>query len=53
MRGIYHQAQSSLGPKHINFDMWRQQNWELLTHGGFLTYPHHDAGGLCTFAHVQ
>ena len=35
------------------FDMWRQQNWELHTHGGFLTYPHHDAAGLYTYVYIK
>jgi hypothetical protein len=33
--------------------MWRQQAWELHTHGGFLTYPHHDASGLCTYVFTR
>ena len=27
--------------------------WDLLTHGGFLTYPHHNAAGLCTYVTMQ
>lgn len=41
------------GPYLCHYDMWRQQNWELHTHGGFLTYPHHDAAGLCTYVYVE
>jgi hypothetical protein len=33
--------------------MWQQQNWELHTHGSFLSYPHHDAAGLCTYVYVK
>jgi hypothetical protein len=33
--------------------MWRQQFWELHTHGGFVTYPHHDAAGLCTYVYPR
>jgi len=40
-------------PTYCHFDMWRQQNWELHTHGGFLTYPHHDAAGLCTYVYIK
>jgi hypothetical protein len=31
--------------------MWRMQHWELHTHGGFLTYQHHDAAGLLTYTY--
>lgn len=34
-------------------DTERLRGWDLLTHGGFLTYPHHDAAGLCTYVTVQ
>jgi hypothetical protein len=51
MRGMYHASHKGLGPVHIDFDMWRQQNFALHTHGGFLTYAHHDAAGLCTFVY--
>ena len=38
-----------LGPKVILYDMWRAQGWDILTHGGFVTYFHHNASGLLTF----
>ena len=38
-----------LGPKVILYDMWRAQGWDILTHGGFITYFHHNASGLLTF----
>jgi hypothetical protein len=41
------------GPTLCHYDMWRKQNWEILTHGGFVTFPHHDAAGLCTYVYVE
>ncbi|KAG6369558.1 hypothetical protein JVT61DRAFT_14261 [Boletus reticuloceps] len=29
------------------------RGWDLMTHGGFVTYPHHDASGLCTYMNVR
>ena len=29
--------------------MWCGQGWDIITHGGFLTYFHHDASGAVTF----
>lgn len=29
--------------------MWQGQGWDIITHGGCLTYPHHDALGAVTF----
>lgn len=37
------------GPKVILYDMWRAQGWDILSHGGFVSYFHHDASGLSTF----
>jgi hypothetical protein len=31
------------------FDWWRGGGWDVATHAGFLTYPHHDASGLVSF----
>jgi hypothetical protein len=54
MRGEYSNADTDcVGPSYSYFDMWRQQGWELHTHGGFLTYPHHDAAGLCTYMYIR
>jgi len=40
---------SHQGPQVILYDMWRGQGWDIITHGGFLTYPHHDVSGAVTF----
>lgn len=54
MRGEYrHPVDKTTGPLHVQFDTWRQQQWELHTHGGFITYPHHDAAGLCTYTYAR
>jgi hypothetical protein len=42
-----------VGPRYANFDMWRQQSWEIHSHGGFAMYPYHHGGGLCTYLHAQ
>ncbi|KAI6016262.1 hypothetical protein BKA83DRAFT_4497885 [Pisolithus microcarpus] len=41
------------GVQTIHGDTERLRGWDLMTHGGFLTYPHHDAGGLCTYITVR
>lgn len=41
------------GPQFIHFDNWRSSGWDVFTHGGFLTYPHHDASGQLTFSYVR
>ena len=41
------------GVQTVSGDTERSSGWDLLTHGGFLTYGHHDAGGLCTHASVR
>jgi hypothetical protein len=40
---------SHQGPQVILYDMWRGQGWDIITHGGFLTYFHHDVLGVVTF----
>jgi hypothetical protein len=40
---------SHQGPQVILYDMWRGQGWDIITHGGFLTYFHHDVSGAVTF----
>lgn len=40
---------SFLGVQAPHGDAERLRGWDLITHGGFLTYPHHDAAGLCTY----
>jgi hypothetical protein len=42
-----------IGPQVMLYDNWRTAGWDLLTHGGFATYPHHDAAGFCTFLYVR
>ena len=42
-----------IGPQLMLHDSWRMAGWDLLTHGGFLTYPHHDASGLCTYVTIR
>jgi len=40
---------SQQGPQVILYDMWHGQGWDIATHGGFLTYVHHDVSGAVTF----
>lgn len=41
------------GVQIISGDSERVRGWDLMTHGGFVTYPHHDASGLCTYVTVR
>jgi len=38
-----------LGPLTILFDIWRAQGWDIVSHGGFVTFTHHDVSGFCTY----
>lgn len=42
-----------LGPQVILYDNSRVIGWDILAHGGFLTYPHHDADGYNTFVYPR
>lgn len=42
-------AKAYYGVQGILGDTERVRGWDLITHGGFLTYGHHDACGLCTY----
>ena len=37
------------GPRVIRAAIWTSQGWRLLTHSGYITFPHHDCCGLCTY----
>ncbi|KAG9309164.1 hypothetical protein JVU11DRAFT_10875 [Chiua virens] len=37
------------GPFFIPAATWSSQGWRLVTHPGFVTFPHHDCCGLCTY----
>lgn len=41
------------GAKVITGDTELVRGWDLLTHGGFLTYPHHDPCGLATYVTLR
>ncbi|THH16202.1 hypothetical protein EW146_g4404 [Bondarzewia mesenterica] len=42
-----------IGPANVPCDAWRMLNWVLVTMGGYVTFPHHDAEGLATFIGVR
>lgn len=42
-----------VGPQLMHYDNWRSSGWDVITHAGFLTYSHHDAGGLSTFSYIR
>ncbi|KAI6138056.1 hypothetical protein BKA82DRAFT_4021780 [Pisolithus tinctorius] len=46
-------GKSYYGVQAVLGDVERLRGWDLLTHGGFVTYPHHDVAGLCTYITVQ
>jgi len=35
------------------WDAWKSCFWDIITHAGFFTYVHHDAGGFATYAYVR
>lgn len=37
------------GPSVIRCGTWTSPGWRLLTHPGFVTFPHHDCCGWCTY----
>lgn len=37
------------GVQAVSGDSEKVRGWDLMTHGGFVTYGHHDADGLCTY----
>ncbi|KAF8134211.1 hypothetical protein EV363DRAFT_1160900 [Boletus edulis] len=37
------------GPKVIRSPTWSSQGWRLITHPGYVTLPHHDCCGMCTY----
>lgn len=41
------------GPQAVLFDTWRLKFWHLITHAGFFSHRHHDAGGLCTWMSIR
>ena len=41
------------GPQVTVLDTWKAQHWDLFTHPGFLTYPHHDGAGNATFTFMR
>ncbi|KAI6117769.1 hypothetical protein EV401DRAFT_2072319 [Pisolithus croceorrhizus] len=41
------------GLQLMHFDAWRSCAWDVMTHGGFLTYPHHDATGFLTYSYIR
>ena len=37
----------------IQLDNWKAGGWNVMTHGLFLTYPHHDAAGQLTYSYIR
>ncbi|KAG6374927.1 hypothetical protein JVT61DRAFT_3672 [Boletus reticuloceps] len=37
------------GPKAIRAATWTSQGWRLLTHTGYITFPHHNCCRMCTY----
>ncbi|KIK80752.1 hypothetical protein PAXRUDRAFT_157858 [Paxillus rubicundulus Ve08.2h10] len=36
----------------MHFDTWCSSSWDIFTHAGFLTYPHHNASRLATYSYI-
>ncbi|KAF9488677.1 hypothetical protein BDN71DRAFT_1435966 [Pleurotus eryngii] len=45
----YKSSERAAGKASLRKDMFALNEWKLVTSAGFLTHPHHDAGGLCTW----
>lgn len=41
------------GGRLMHHNAWRSSAWDVVTHGCFITYPHHDAGGQLTYSYVR
>jgi hypothetical protein len=41
------------GPQVILYNMWRAQGWDIITHGGAVTYVHHNVSGFITYVYPQ
>ena len=48
-KDLYYGPHTCTGPRHLMYDFIWSRSWNLLTHGGFLTYAHHDANGQMTW----
>ena len=44
---------NATGPLVMDYDLAKLSHWDLVTMGGFYTYPHHDANGYCTWVSVR
>ena len=38
-----------MGLRHLMYDLVQSRSWDLLTHGGFLMYAHHNADSQMTW----
>ena len=48
-RKVPHVVIQRSAPTAIRSTTWSSQGWRLVTHPGFLTMPHHDCCGMCTY----
>ena len=51
--GHWFQQFGAFGMLVVAWDAWKSCIWDLLTHAGFFTYIHHDAGGFATYAFIR
>ena len=49
MKNLYYGLHDCTGLRHLMYDFVWSRSWNLLTHGGFLTYAHHDTDGQMTW----
>lgn len=48
-RGTKKPKTLACNPEAFNYDFMALNEWKLLSSAGFVTFPHHDAGGLATY----
>lgn len=51
--GHHYQAFSASGPSTASWDAWKSTTWDLATHAGFFTWPHHDAAGFSSYVFTR
>lgn len=52
-RHAYQQEFADAGMDTFSMDAFKSYRWDLLTHGGFHTWPHHDGSGMGTWVYIR
>lgn len=52
-RHAYQQEFADAGVDTFSMDAYKSLHWDLFTHAGFHTWPHHDASGMATWVYIR